>query len=81
MITSMIGSDPDVNKFYRMTFVTTDRNSRTNYTICRKCQFESTGDVFGAAESGHKMMNFTIDVNADGFYPDDADMIQIIRTN
>jgi hypothetical protein len=76
-----IGSNPGSSNYYRLTFTGNDRNSRAMTIICRKCLFASNGNIFGKSESGHYMMNFNVDVTADGFYPETADMIQIIRAS
>lgn len=74
-----IGSDPDLNIYYRLTKLTEDREGRQIAMIMRKCQVSVTGSLDGSAESGHKMSNFKFDLTSDGFYPDNVDMIQINR--
>ncbi len=76
-----IGSDPDTDRFYRLTFVGTDRNNRALKVIVRKSQFEITGNFWQKAESGYFMAAFNTDITSDGFYPDDVDMIQVIRAD
>jgi hypothetical protein len=76
-----VGHDPDTDKFYRLTFTNKDRNNRDITIVCRKCQFELTGNIFTDAESGHKMAGFTATLIADNFYPEDADLVQIIRAD
>lgn len=76
-----VGSDPDTDRFYRLTFVGEDRTGRTIRVIVRKTQFESTGNFFQKAESGHFMAPFNADIVSDGFYPDDADMLQVVRVD
>lgn len=76
-----IGSDPDTNKFYRLTFTVQDRNNRALTIIVRKVQIALNGNAFSTAESGHMMLPFLASISSDTFYPDDADMIQIIRAD
>ena len=74
-----IGSDPDTNKYYRFTFVGPDRSGRDVIIRIRKLQLSLNGNLFSKAESGHFMLPFTGDVLSDEFYPDIADMMQVIR--
>jgi hypothetical protein len=74
-----IGSNPDTDLFYRPTFIGEDRSNRVFVVRLREVQFEITGNIFQNAESGHHMAPFTADLIADGFYPEDANMLQVIR--
>jgi hypothetical protein len=76
-----IGSNPDTDLFYRLTFVGEDRNNRVLKIGIRECQFEITGNIFGNAESGHYMAPFVADIISDGFYPDDVNMVGIVRVD
>jgi hypothetical protein len=77
-----IGSVPSTSNYFRLTFKTTDReDGRTVYIICRKCQFELTGNILQQSESGHFMAGFNADIIVDGFSPTNADMIQVIRSD
>lgn len=76
-----IGSDPNTDLFYRPTFVTQDVNNRNFILRVREVQFEVTGNTLSKAESGHYMVPFTADILSDNFYPDDSNMIQIIRAD
>jgi hypothetical protein len=76
-----IGHNPSTNVFYRLALNTQDRNGRNLWIIVRKVQVELTGNIFGESESGHFMAPTTWDITADGFYPTNADMIQIIRAD
>ena len=76
-----IGSNPDTDLYYRLTFVTTDRNNRIWIAKARETQFEITGNLFNKAESGHYMASFTADIIADNFYPEDADMVGVVRVD
>jgi len=76
-----VGSDPDLDRFYRITLLGEDRTSRQYQIILRKCQISVQGSLLGSAESGHKMAGFKFDVLSDGFYPDTDDMIQVIRAD
>lgn len=76
-----IGSNPDTDKFYRLTFDTDDRNGRDLLVIVRKVQLALNGNLWSNSESGHYMVPFTANIVADGFYPNTADMIQIIRAS
>jgi hypothetical protein len=76
-----VGSNPDTDLFYRMTFVGQDRSNRTWVLRTRDAQFEITGNQFGKAESGHFMAPFTADIIADQFYPNNADLFQMIRSS
>lgn len=76
-----IGHNPAEASFYRLTFIGDDRNGRETIVICRKCQFELTGNIWGNAESGHFMAPFTADITSDGFYPVDVDMIQVMHSD
>ena len=76
-----VGSDPDTDKFYRLTFTNKTRDDRSVIVIARKCQFELTGNIFQDNESGYRMAPFTADLTADGFYPETVDMLQIIRSD
>lgn len=74
-----IGSDPDTNKFYRLIFSGQDVTGRDMDSIVRKSQFSLNGNLFSNAESGHFMAPFTASIVSDSFYPDGADMMQVIR--
>jgi len=76
-----VGHDPDTDVFYRLSMNTKDRSGRNLWIIARKTQVELTGNIFGEAESGHFMAPTTWDLTADGFYPENADMLQIIRAD
>lgn len=76
-----LGHNPSASSFYRITFIGSDRNDRDLIVICRKCQFELTGNIWQNAESGHYMAPFTADITSDGFYPETSDMIQIIHAD
>jgi hypothetical protein len=76
-----IGSDPDTDLFYRITFIGEDRNNRVWQVRTRDVQFEINGNMFNKAESGHFMAPFTIDLIADTFYPINANLLQIVRTD
>jgi hypothetical protein len=76
-----IGHNPAESNFYRITFIGDDRNGRSTIVICRKCQFEMTGNIYQNAESGHYAAPFTADLTADGFYPVTSDLIQIIHSD
>ncbi len=76
-----IGSEPDTDVFFRLTFVGEDRSNRVWKVRMREVQFEITGNQFGKAESGHFMAPFTADLIADTLYPTDADLIQLVRTD
>jgi hypothetical protein len=76
-----VGHDPDTDVFFRLALSTQDRNGRQLWIICRKTQVELTGNIFGEAESGHFMAPTTWDLTADGFYPENADMLQITRAD
>lgn len=65
--------------YYRLAFKTTDKNCRDIWIVVRKVQFNADGNIFGESESGLSMVNFSAMILADGFYPETADMIQIIR--
>jgi hypothetical protein len=73
-----IGSEPDTNKFYRLTFVNADRGGQAKITQLRKCQFKSDGNVLEKSEAGYQMLPFSADVLSDSFYPVTADMAMII---
>jgi len=66
--------------YYRLAFKVKDRNCRDIWIIIRKVQFNADGNIFGESENGSTMVNFNAMVLADGFYPETADMIQVIRT-
>ena len=74
-----VGFEPDTDKYYRLTFVTEDRYNRSTVIRARKCQFEVTGNILQTSEAGYAMAGFNIDVISDGFYPVNADMLQIYR--
>jgi len=74
-----VGSNPDTDLFYRLTFVGEDRSNRVMKIRLREVQFEITGNIFQNDESGHYMAPFTADLIADGFYPEDANMLQVVR--
>jgi len=76
-----VGSDPDTNVFYRATFVGKDRANRVWVVRMRENQFEINGNMFNKAESGHFMAGFTADLISDAMYPDNADLLQIVRTD
>lgn len=76
-----IGSDPDFNRYYKVTMLTTDRNNRALQIVCSKTQPSVTGSVNEKAESGHSKASFKFEILSDGFYPDNADMIRIIRAD
>jgi len=76
-----VGSEPDTDQYYRVTFVGEDRNNRVWVIRLREVQFEITGNQFGNAESGHFMAPFTADLIADTLYPVNADLMQIVRTD
>lgn len=76
-----IGSDPNTNNYYRLTFVGEDREGRVVCVIVRKTQIGMNGNMFQKSEAGYFMLSFTADILADGFYPDDVDMIQVIRVD
>jgi hypothetical protein len=76
-----VGHDPDTDVFFRLSMNTQDRSGRNLWIIARKCQVELTGNIYGEAESGHFMAPSTWDLTADGFYPENADMLQIIRAD
>jgi len=76
-----IGSDPDTDLFYRLVFDGEDRSNRDWYIRTRDAQFELTGNVFSKAESGHFMAPFTASLLADPFYPDDANMLAMVRAD
>ena len=78
-VSMVLGSTPDSTKTFRVTLKTSDRAGNLMQIICRQVQFESTGEILGSAESGHKMINFQGDLISDGFYPTDADLVQITR--
>jgi len=80
-VSMVLGSTPDSTKTFRVTLKTADRTGNLMQIICRQVQFESTGEILGAAESGHKMINFQGDLISDGFYPTDADLVQITRAD
>jgi hypothetical protein len=74
-----IGSDPGVLSSYRLAFKLADRNGRRLWIIIRKVQFGAEGNIFGKSTDGYSMSNFKGTILADTFYPENADMIQIIR--
>ena len=74
-----IGSDPGVLSSFRLAFKLADRNGRRMWIIIRKVQFGAEGNIFGKSGDGYSMANFKGTVLADTFYPENADMIQIIR--
>lgn len=74
-----VGHAPNTDVFYRLSFLGQDRNGRTFQVIVHKAQFEITGNILQNAESGHFMAPFTADITADGFYPEDADMLLVKR--
>jgi hypothetical protein len=74
-----VGSEPDTDQYYRVTFVGEDRNNRVWAIRIREVQFEITGNQFGKAESGHFMAPFTADLIADTLYPVNADLMGIVR--
>jgi hypothetical protein len=74
-----VGHAPDTDVFYRLTFIGEDRNNRVFRIVVHKVQFESSGNLLSAAESGHKMAPFTVDITADSFFPENADMMLIER--
>ena len=76
-----IGSNPDTNLYYRLTFVGQDRDNRVLVAKARETQFEVSGNLFNKAESGHYMAPFTADIIADAFYPDTADMVGVVRVD
>nr|BDD44683.1 hypothetical protein 13 [Legionellales bacterium] len=76
-----IGSNPDTDLYYRPTFVGEDRSNRVWAVRIREVQFEITGNQFQNAESGHFMAPFTADLIADTFYPTDANILQLVRTD
>ncbi len=76
-----VGSNPDISKAYRLVLNGKDRNKRALQWVIRRCQPESTGNIFGGSESGHFAANFNFSVIGDGFYPDTADLLQIIRAD
>jgi hypothetical protein len=76
-----VGSNPDTDVFYRLTFVGEDRSNRVFKIRTREVQFELTGNILSNAESGHFMAPFTADLIADGFYPDDANLLQMVRVD
>jgi hypothetical protein len=76
-----IGSNPDTDLFYRITFIGEDRSNRVWQVRTRDVQFEINGNMFGKAESGHFMAPFTIDLIADAFYPTNANLVQLVRTD
>ena len=76
-----IGSDPDFNRYYKVTMLTTDRKNRPLQIIANKTQPSITGAINEKAESGHSKASFKFEILADGFYPDNADMIRIKRAD
>ena len=76
-----VGFDPDTNKFYRVTLTGNDVTNRLVTIRIRKAQFESTGNIRSASESGHFMLPFNLDFVVDSFYPVTADLLQIIRAD
>ena len=64
-----------------MTFVSEDREGRSTVVIVRKTQLALNGNMMSQAESGHMMIPFTAEILSDEFYPDTADMMQIIRAD
>ncbi len=76
-----IGSDPVTSNYYRLTFMGQDRAGRAVTIIVRKAQLALNGSLLQKAESGHYMLSFSAEIQSDGFYPDTADMMQIIRAD
>lgn len=76
-----VGSEPDTDQYYRITFKGEDRSNRVWAVKIREVQFEITGNQFGNAESGHFMAPFTADIMADTLYPVNADMLGIVRVD
>lgn len=76
-----IGSEPDTDRFYRITMLTQDRNQRALTIVCRKVQFALNGNQLGKSESGHIMVPFTANILSDDFYPAADDMIHVIRAD
>jgi len=76
-----VGSDPDLDKFFRTTLLGEDRTSRQYQIIARKTQISVQGALLGSAESGHTLSSFKFDILAGSFYPDASDMLQIIRAD
>lgn len=76
-----IGSNPDTDKYYRITFIGEDRSNRVATIRIREVQFEMSGNILQNSESGHYMAPFTADLLSDAFYPDNVDMMQVIRAD
>ena len=76
-----IGSNPDMNRNYRVTLLGVDRVNRQYQIILRKTQISVQGSLLGSSEAGYKMAGFKFNILSDGFYTDTSDMVQIIRAN
>jgi hypothetical protein len=76
-----LGSEPDTDVYYRPTLIGEDRNNRVWVTRMREVQFSITGNILQTAESGHYMAPFDAKLLADGFYPVNADLMQMVRTD
>ena len=75
------GSNANFNKFYKMTFSSRDVTGRPLDIVIYKTQFQLTGSLNGASESGHSMISFTTQMQTDPFYPCDFDMGKIVRND
>lgn len=76
-----VGSNADLNRNYRVTLLGLDRVKRPYQMILRKTQISVTGSLLGSSEAGYKMSSFKFNILSDTFYPDTADMVQMIRSN
>jgi len=66
---------------YRMAFKLQDRNCRTIWLILRQLEFLANGNLLGKSADGYAMMKADADLFYDGFYPDTAALLQIIRSD
>jgi hypothetical protein len=70
-----VGSNPDLNKFYRMTLTNNDITGRLTTRIIHQIQFTMNGNIFEASESSFHMNPFTANILSMSAYPEDTDLM------